>query len=65
MTSGIRLGTPALTTRGMKEAEMKTVAGLIDDVLRSEGDEDAIAKARNEVRALCESFPLYQYKLEK
>ncbi len=64
VTSGIRLGTPALTTRGMKEAEMKTVARLIDDVLRSGGDEEAITRARNEVRALCESFPLYQYKLE-
>jgi len=64
VTSGVRLGTPALTTRGMKEAEMKTVARLIDDVLRSGGDEEAITRARNEVRALCESFPLYQYKLE-
>ena len=64
VTSGVRLGTPALTTRGMKEAEMKTVARLIDDVLRSGGDEEAITRVRNEVRALCESFPLYQYKLE-
>ena len=57
-TSGLRIGTPALTTRGLKEPQMITVAGLIDRVLRSRGDATAIEKARGEVHSLCEQFPL-------
>ncbi|MGB2988114.1 MAG: serine hydroxymethyltransferase [Phycisphaerae bacterium] len=57
-TSGLRIGTPAVTTRGMKEDEMRTIAGLIDRILRTQGDEAAIEAARGEVRSLCEQFPL-------
>jgi glycine hydroxymethyltransferase len=57
-TSGLRLGTPALTTRGMKEAEMATIAGWIDRVLRGRGESAVIAAVRDEVLALCRQFPL-------
>jgi len=57
-TSGLRIGTPALTTRGMKEAEMSVVAGLIDRVLRAKGEGAVIESVRGEVRSLCEQFPL-------
>jgi glycine hydroxymethyltransferase len=59
VTSGIRLGTPALTTRGMKTGEMKRVARLIVRVLKKPSDEKTVEDARNEVKELCESFPLY------
>jgi glycine hydroxymethyltransferase len=57
--SGIRLGTPALTTRGMGTAEAVRVAGFIDDALAHHADEARLAAIRDEVRALCRSFPLY------
>jgi glycine hydroxymethyltransferase len=57
-TSGVRLGTPALTTRGFKEAEMKTVADLIHRVISSGGDEAVLAKVRTDVQALCQRFPM-------
>ena len=56
-TSGLRLGTPALTTRGMKDGEMKTIAGWIDQVLRSGGDDRVIERVRGEVLDLCMQFP--------
>jgi glycine hydroxymethyltransferase len=58
-TSGIRVGTPALTTRGMGPAEMATVAALIGRVLDAPSDEKVVAKVRGEVVELCRSFPLY------
>jgi glycine hydroxymethyltransferase len=58
-TSGIRVGTPALTTRGMGVAEMKVVAALIGRALDAPGDEKALAKVRGEVLELCQRFPLY------
>ncbi|MCH8148747.1 MAG: serine hydroxymethyltransferase, partial [Planctomycetes bacterium] len=58
-TSGLRIGTPAVTTRGMKDDEMKTIAGMIDRVLRNGGDRDVIEAVRSEVLSLCEQFPLY------
>ena len=58
-TSGIRIGTPALTTRGMKEAEMREIAGLIDRVINNLHDEKALAGVRDGVKALTERFPLY------
>ena len=58
-TSGLRLGTPAVTTRGMKEDEMKTIAGMIDRVLRGAGNRETIEAVRGEVLSLCEQFPLY------
>ena len=59
--SGIRIGTPALTTRGMKEPEMKVVAGWIARTLESRADEVALAKIRGEVLELAEKFPLYDW----
>jgi glycine hydroxymethyltransferase len=58
VTSGIRLGTPALTTRGMSVAEMKVVAELILEVLRSSGREEVIESVAARVRELCSGFPL-------
>jgi glycine hydroxymethyltransferase len=59
VTSGIRLGTPAVTTRGMREGEMAMIAGLIDQVLRHLGSSSAEAAVRGEVQALTSRFPLY------
>src|SRR5256884_802680 len=59
VTSGIRIGTPALTTRGMKEAEMRTIAGLIDRAIAGRADEAALRKVKGDVLELAESFPLY------
>jgi len=59
ITSGIRIGTPALTTRGMGIDEMKTIASLIVKVLKSGGDERIISEVRHEVEELTEQFPLY------
>jgi glycine hydroxymethyltransferase len=58
VTSGLRIGTPAMTTRGMKEAEMDLIAGFIARLVQ-EG-ESAVPQVKEEVIALCEKFPLYQ-----
>jgi glycine hydroxymethyltransferase len=57
--SGIRIGTPALTTRGMKEAEMEAIADWIADVLDHISDESVQERVRREVQTMCEKFPLY------
>ena len=57
-TSGLRIGTPALTTRGLKEPQMVTIAGLIDKVLRTGGEAKTIESVRGQVAELCEQFPL-------
>ncbi|MFL5270906.1 MAG: serine hydroxymethyltransferase [Anaeromyxobacteraceae bacterium] len=58
-TSGIRVGTPALTTRGMGPSEMREVAALIGRALDAPGDDAALAKVRGEVKELCRHFPMY------
>ena len=63
--SGIRIGTPALTTRGMKESEMAVVAGWIAKALEHRSDESALARIRGEVLELAEKFPLYGWLREK
>lgn len=59
VTSGIRLGTPALTTRGLKEGDMKEIAAIIAMVLKNSEDKAVHEDARNRVAALCEKYPMY------
>ena len=59
VTSGLRMGTPAVTTRGFGEAECRTLAGWIADVLDARGDAAAIERARGQVLELCGRFPVY------
>jgi glycine hydroxymethyltransferase len=59
VTSGIRIGSPAMTTRGFTEIEAEQVAHLIADVLDHPNDEAALAKVREKVAALCKKFPVY------
>lgn len=59
VTSGIRIGTPAMTTRGMKEAEMEEIAGFINRVIDAPKDESVLKSVCNEVVELCARFPLY------
>lgn len=59
ITSGIRIGTPSLTTRGMKEPEMEIIAGLIVDVLKNHRDDSVIKRTKDKVRELCDAFPIY------
>jgi glycine hydroxymethyltransferase len=59
VTSGIRLGTPALTTRGFKEQEMKEVARLIITCLKNAGDLDVAKKLKQEVIDICKALPVY------
>ena len=59
VTSGIRIGTPAVTTRGMKEPEMEFIAEMIDSVLQSPHDERLQGEVREKVKDLCSRFPFY------
>jgi glycine hydroxymethyltransferase len=59
VTSGLRLGTPAATTRGFREAEIRQVAQWIADVLDAGGAESVVARVRDEVSALCRRYPVY------
>lgn len=64
VTSGIRIGTPATTTRGLKEPEMVKVAGWIDRALQNVENEAELAKIRAEIKELCLQFPLYAHRLK-
>jgi glycine hydroxymethyltransferase len=64
VTSGIRLGTPASTTRGLREAQMQQVAAWVGRALRAMEDEAALTAIREEVKALCLQFPLYAHRLK-
>jgi glycine hydroxymethyltransferase len=60
VTSGIRIGTAAITTRGFTELEAERVAHLIADVLEAPGDAAHLAQVRAQVQKLCQRFPVYQ-----
>ena len=64
ITSGIRLGTPAVTTRGMKEGEMRTIAAFIHQALSGPDDPDNLAKLLAQVNEVCRHFPLYAKEWE-
>jgi glycine hydroxymethyltransferase len=65
VTSGIRIGTPAVTTRGMKEKEMETIADLIGRALNNVSDDAALRSVGDDVRELCRKFPIYPNRLKR
>ena len=64
VTSGIRIGTPAVTTRGMKENEMRQIASYIADVIKNINNEQKIQAVAQKVKTLCAQFPLYQRRIK-
>jgi len=64
VTSGIRVGTPAITTRGMKEPEMEEIAGLVDEALQNRTSEQKLAEVARKVEKLASRFPLYAERLK-
>jgi glycine hydroxymethyltransferase len=56
--SGVRLGTPAITTRGLKEAEMKLIVSLMDKALINKDDDNKLAEFKEEIKKLCAQFPI-------
>jgi glycine hydroxymethyltransferase len=63
VTSGIRIGTPAVTTRGMKEKEIEIIAGFIKEALNNPGNENILSRIKDDVRGLCSQFPVYRHRL--
>ena len=65
VTSGIRIGTPAVTTRGLKEKEIEEVANYIADLLENPEDDSLVRDVRKKVKRLCEAFPIYESRLKR
>ena len=65
IASGIRIGTPAVTTRGMKEAEIEIIADMIEEALNNTGNDKVLSKIRENVHELCSSFPIYRHKIDE
>ncbi len=63
VTSGIRIGTPAITTRGMKENEMRLIASCIADVIKNINNETKIKAVAEKIKSICANFPLYQHRI--
>ena len=63
VTSGVRIGTPASTTRGLKETEMCQIGAWIDEALQNIENDTVLARIRGEIRELCKQFPLYAHRL--
>ena len=59
MTSGVRIGSPAMTTRGLRKPEAEKLAHLIADILERPADEVTLARVAEQVKALCARFPVY------
>lgn len=64
VTSGIRIGTPAVTTRGMKEREMATIAEFVSRALNNVGNDGLLRSVADDVRELCRKFPVYPHRLK-
>jgi glycine hydroxymethyltransferase len=60
ITSGLRVGTPAVTTRGFREAEVRQVANWMADVIDAAGSEASVQRVRGQVLELCRRFPVYE-----
>jgi glycine hydroxymethyltransferase len=65
VTSGIRIGTPAITTRGMKEKEMEAIAEFISRALNNVSDDTVLHSVGDDVRELCKKFPIYPNRLRQ
>jgi len=65
VASGVRIGTPALTSRGMMEAQMQSVARLISRALQAVDNDSELATVKKDVHTLCADFPLYAERLKK
>ena len=59
VTSGLRIGTPAITTRGLKESEMKAITEWIEQAIRSKGNEETLLEISNKVKEMCKAYPIY------